>query len=70
VFGDFDDPDSEVSRLVRERNGFQPMAELGYNPVNHYLPPRHKPQVATTPGTPLPSLTERFKRWLDKTVVR
>lgn len=70
VFGDLDNPDSEVSRLVRERNGYQSMPELGYHPVNHYLPPRHKPHAETAPGAPLPSLTERFKSWLDKAVVR
>lgn len=70
VFGDFDDPDSEVSKLVRERNGFQPMAELGYNPVNHYLPPRAKQHAETALGAPLPSITERLKSWLDKSVAR
>lgn len=40
VFGDFDDPDSDVSRLVRERGGKGLMPELGYKPVNSYLPPR------------------------------
>jgi Fe-S-cluster-containing dehydrogenase component len=70
VFGDFDDPDSEVSQLVRDRNGFQPMAELGYNPVNHYLPPRTKQHAETALGAPLPSITERLKSWLDKSVAR
>ena len=37
VFGDFDDPDSEVSKLTRERAGQQLMPELGYNPVNMLL---------------------------------
>ncbi len=41
VFGDFDDPDSEVSKLNRSRGGQQLMPELGYNPVNTYLPPRN-----------------------------
>ncbi len=40
MFGDFDDPDSAVSRTVRERGGYPLMPELGYNPTNHYLPPR------------------------------
>lgn len=70
VFGDFDDPDSEVSQLVRDRNGFQPMAELGYNPVNHYLPPRTKQHTDIALGAPLPSITERLKSWLDKSVAR
>jgi Fe-S-cluster-containing dehydrogenase component len=39
-FGDFDDPNSEVSRLTRERGGYALLPELGYNPTNRYLPPR------------------------------
>ena len=45
VFGDFDDPDSEVSRLTRERNGGGLLPELGYKPVNQYLPPRKPVQI-------------------------
>jgi Fe-S-cluster-containing dehydrogenase component len=44
-FGDFDDPDSEVSRLTAERGGFGLMPELGYAPVNQYLPPREPKPV-------------------------
>ena len=44
MFGDLDDPQSAVSMAVRERGGYQLLPELGYNPTNHYLPPRkHKP---------------------------
>ncbi len=39
-FGDLGDPDSRVSKLVAERNGVVLMPELGYAPVNRYLPPR------------------------------
>jgi Fe-S-cluster-containing dehydrogenase component len=39
-FGDLGDPDSAVSRLVAERGGYDLMPELGYKPVNKYLPPR------------------------------
>jgi Fe-S-cluster-containing dehydrogenase component len=39
-FGDLGDPTSSVSRLVAAREGFAPMPELGYQPVNRYLPPR------------------------------
>ncbi|MDE3077382.1 MAG: 4Fe-4S dicluster domain-containing protein [Chloroflexota bacterium] len=37
VFGDLDDSESEVSRLVLERNGYQPQAELGTDPSVYYL---------------------------------
>ena len=40
MFGDFDDPKSEVSRVSAERGGFGLLSELGYAPVNRYLPPR------------------------------
>jgi len=39
-FGDLGDPESKVSRLVAERGGVALMPELGYRPVNRYLPPR------------------------------
>ncbi len=39
-FGDLGDPESDVSRLVARRGGFDLMPELGYRPVNKYLPPR------------------------------
>lgn len=36
-WGDFDDPDSEVSRLVRERATMQLLSEEGTKPSVHYL---------------------------------
>jgi len=39
-FGDLGDPESDVSKLVAERDGVALMPELGYRPVNRYLPPR------------------------------
>jgi len=38
-FGDLDDPDSQVSRLIGERGGFQLRPELGTNPSVYYLAP-------------------------------
>ncbi|GAA4855298.1 4Fe-4S dicluster domain-containing protein [Luteimonas vadosa] len=72
-FGDLGDPDSKVSRLVAERNGVALMPELGYQPVNRYLPPRPRRAGGdTTDGTdapadaPLPTPL----RWLDRLLRR
>ena len=39
VFGDLDDSESEISRLIRSRHGFNLMHELGNNPAVYYLAP-------------------------------
>ncbi len=39
IFGDLEDPNSEVSRLIREEGGFQLNPELGTDPSVYYLPP-------------------------------
>ncbi len=44
-FGDFADPDSNVSRLTAERGGMELMPEQGTAPVNRYLPPRPKTDI-------------------------
>ncbi|RLK50924.1 Fe-S-cluster-containing dehydrogenase component [Alkalispirillum mobile] len=69
-FGDFDDPDSHVSQLVRERGGQSLMPELGYNPVNQYLPPRNQPHMEQAEGEAPAGLAERLKRWLGQRVAR
>ncbi len=37
-FGDLNDPDSEISQLIRSKHGFQLLKELGTNPSVYYLP--------------------------------
>lgn len=37
IFGDLDDPDSEVSRLIAQRGGRQRLAEHGTKPKVYYL---------------------------------
>ena len=68
LFGDFDDPDSEVSRIVAERGGQALMPELGYGPVNSYLPPREPRRSAAYARGP--SLAQRVKDWVNQAVAR
>jgi phenylacetyl-CoA:acceptor oxidoreductase subunit 1 len=37
TFGDLDDPDSEVSRLIRQRKGFQLHPEYGTDPSIYFI---------------------------------
>ncbi|MFN9092505.1 MAG: 4Fe-4S dicluster domain-containing protein [Alphaproteobacteria bacterium] len=73
-FGDLGDPNSDVSKLVAERGGYELMPEMGYQPVNRYLPPRNaSSQVKTAPkeAGPLPSqITNPLLRWMDKVLSR
>jgi Fe-S-cluster-containing dehydrogenase component len=50
-FGDLGDPESDISKLVIAREGFDLMPEHSTKPVNKYLPPRerHKPVEALKP---------------------
>ena len=66
VFGDFDDPDSEVSRLTRERAGQQLMPELGYNPVNTYLPPRIPKQQDSIAVSPMQGVRQLVNRIINR----
>jgi sulfite dehydrogenase (quinone) subunit SoeB len=68
-FGDLGDPNSAVSELVRSRGGYDLMPEMGYRPVNKYLPPRKT--ACSAPPLPEPeangnSVGERLLAWLDR----
>ena len=80
-FGDLGDPESEVSQLVAERDGVALLPELGYKPVNRYLPPRPRRRepgeagaaLAPTPATAgkaTGAVEERFFRWVDRVLSR
>jgi Fe-S-cluster-containing dehydrogenase component len=74
-FGDLGDPESKVSKLVAERGGVALLPELGYAPVNKYLPPRPRRTENVSPAqvpvetvdvAALPPLL----RWLDRVLSR
>jgi Fe-S-cluster-containing dehydrogenase component len=73
-FGDLGDPSSAVSQLVAARSGFELMPELGYRPVNRYLPPREKPAPNPNPpaeAAPTPmDIKHPLLRWLDRALSR
>ena len=68
LFGDFDDPDSNVSRAVRQRGGVDLMPELGYQPTNKYLQPRSRQEVE--PMRPTPVEGGNVKQWINKMIAR
>ncbi len=66
-FGDFADPDSNVSRMTAERGGSGLMESLGYKPVNMYLPPRAPASVDTTAVAHKPA-GARLRDWANKLI--
>jgi hypothetical protein len=75
-FGDLGDPNSAVSDLVAARGGMDLMPELGYRPVNKYLPPRRS-RMAPAPLTELAVAAgadsdggNRLLRWVDRLLSR
>jgi hypothetical protein len=80
-FGDLGDPNSAVSELVAARGGKDLMPELGYRPVNKYLPPRRgRPYADDRVATPLTALAAEAQaetdianpllRWVDRLLAR
>ncbi len=57
LFGDVKDPESEVSKAIRERGGYSLMPEWDTKPANQYLPRRPTLSVGAT--TPMPSERDR-----------
>jgi Fe-S-cluster-containing dehydrogenase component len=69
-FGDLGDPTSDVSKLVAARGGVDLMPELGYKPVNKYLPPR-RATIATKPAdAPVQGAMHPLLKLLDKVLSR
>lgn len=73
-FGDYGDPDSDVSRLVRERGGFTLLPGFAH-PTAHYLPPRSRregngPDGAGEALEPVAGDGTGFFAWLDRVLSR
>ena len=68
-FGDFNDPNSDVSQMVAERGGMDLMPEQGTRPVNKYLPPRPRSVLAdaskSIPPAENTDAAKGFFAWLD-----
>jgi Fe-S-cluster-containing dehydrogenase component len=75
-FGDLGDPDSAVSKLVAERDGYDLMPEMGYKPVNKYLPPRPRRDGCASKAVSAPeekldlSSASPILRWMDRILSR
>ncbi len=74
-FGDLGDETSAVSKLVAGRDGYALMPELGYRPVNRYLPPRPRRDEAARVDAAPPEPLDRAQlspllRWVDRVLSR
>jgi Fe-S-cluster-containing dehydrogenase component len=75
-FGDLGDADSAVSKQVASRGGYDLMPEMGYKPVNKYLPPRPRRDGSgcAAPPTAVDALDAAtlppLLRWMDKLLSR
>ena len=66
-FGDFADPESNVSRLVAGREGYALMPDMGTRPTNRYLPPRKKGPGEVSLLAPLLDIKATgVAGWLDR----
>ena len=70
-FGDFNDPESHVNKLVLERGGMDLMPEQQTKPVNKYLPPRPKDtlgeiDILAPLLKPVAEKPDSFIGWLNK----
>jgi hypothetical protein len=61
-----------VSQLVAARGGVELMPELGYKPVNRYLPPRRGRALGATELAPAAADGDLHPvlRWIDRVLSR
>lgn len=70
-FGNLGDPQSKVSKLVADRDGFDLMPEMRYRPTNKYLPPR--PRTNSSVAASLcgdEEITNPLLRWAERFLTR
>lgn len=69
-FGDFADPNSNVSLMTLERGGFDLMPEMDTKPVNKYLPPREKAEHSASAKELAPAFAPKAEEgllgWIDR----
>lgn len=71
LFGDLADPDDPASRYAAERGSVDLLPELGYQPVNRYLPPKPRTPCKTEPAAKTvdgyqPEQLPPLLRWVDR----
>jgi sulfite dehydrogenase (quinone) subunit SoeB len=73
-FGDLGDPASAVSELVASRGGKDLMPELGYRPVNKYLPPQRGRMAPVNGADSAAAAADEaptgLLRWVDRLLSR
>ena len=65
-FGDLNDPESDIVKLVEEREGFALMPEQECKPVNRYLPPKKKQMTQKPLPTEKKSAGGLLAHWKEK----
>jgi sulfite dehydrogenase (quinone) subunit SoeB len=74
-YGDLGDEESDIFKLVKDRGGLALMPELGYEPVNRYLPPRPRRAGLLQKNETKEEILDTEKlppmlRWLDRMLSR
>jgi Fe-S-cluster-containing dehydrogenase component len=79
-FGDLGDPQSQVSKLVADRDGADLMPEMGYQPTNKYLAPRARKATrceakadraeTASGGERADGMGPALLRWVDRVLSR
>jgi len=65
-FGDLGDENSEVSKLVNEREGYNLMPEQDCKPINKYLPPKLNKDLFNNEELKPVSKNDNFEDWINE----